>query len=91
MSAQINKSRIMKRAWEIYRQENNAVRFGWGSSRKYEFRFALSRAWREEKQAVAMANTPKTINTVVDTPSLAFMAGAAAQYDNAVRGTYFGD
>ena len=89
MKATINKSQLMKRAWGIYRMGQN--------NRKYRTTFAdaLRRAWRMEKNAVAMINrvaelpepTPK-----VEAPMSAYDAGLIEYYQAGSGGRiYYGD
>ena len=81
-----NKSQIMKRAWNIYKGNNPY---------SYSFSAALRRAWEVEKatleyearEARKAAIEAKRISNA-DTY---WAAGAAAYYNNARPGQYFGD
>ena len=75
----------MKRAWQIYRNEN---RFSTLRS-KYEFKWALIRAWKEEKRNIEMQNRPAKVTKVY--ASCGYGSAIAASYSNARQGQYFGD
>jgi len=96
MKATINKSNLMKRAWNIFRGNNPY---------SYSFSAALRRAWEVEKETIAYMErkaaeaaeaarwaairAERRSNPVEVSDSL--MAGCAEYYRNAPRGTYFGD
>ncbi len=92
MKTQVNKSRLMKRAWAIYKGVNPY---------SYSFSAALRRAWEIEKAALeyeareARKTAIKAENaarsTRISNASAAWVAGAAAYYSNARPGQYFGD
>ena len=90
MKTTINKSQLMQRAWSIYRMENNTVFFGRRNRQKYEFRFALRRAWKEVKSEMNQTERVSTPVTTIEV-SESYMAGCAEYYRTAPRGTYFGD
>ena len=92
MKTQVNKSRLMKRAWAIYKGVN---------PNSYSFSAALRRAWEVEKAtleyearearktAIEAENAARS--TRIGNASAAWVAGAAAHYSNARPGQYFGD
>ena len=92
MKTQVNKSRLMKRAWAIYKGVNPY---------SYSFSAALRRAWEVEKAtleyevrearktAIEAENAARS--TRIGNASAAWVAGAAAHYSNARPGQYFGD
>lgn len=92
MKTQVNKSRLMKRAWAIYKGVNPY---------SYSFSAALRRAWEVEKAtleyearearktAIKAENAARS--TRIGNASAAWVAGAAAYYSNARPGQYFGD
>lgn len=93
MKAQVNKSRLMRRAWMIYKGNNPYS----GS-----FSESLRRAWFVEKETlryeaekaeriVAEAKRSVRETTVKAERSEAYVRGAIEYYSNAPRGTYFGD
>ena len=99
MKTTINKSAVMKRAWNIFRGTNLY---------SYSFSAALSRAWEVEKANIAyQAQKAKEEAEEAQLEvyrsgdeyksyrasgmSAAYVAGCAAYYANAPRGTYFGD
>lgn len=97
MTTTINKSQVMKRAWNIYRGNNPY---------SYSFSASLRRAWEVEKaniryeaeQAEKAANKARmeaAYQRSLTMPSIekseAYNLGAAAYYANARPGTYFGD
>ncbi len=92
MKTQVNKSRLMKRAWAIYKGVNPY---------SYSFSAALRRAWEVEKAALeyearearktAIEAENAARSTRIGNASAAWVAGAAAHYSNARPGQYFGD
>ena len=92
MKTQVNKSRLMKRAWAIYKGVNQY---------SYSFSAALRRAWEVEKAtleyearearktAIEAENAARS--TRISNASVAWAVGAAAYYSNARPGQYFGD
>ena len=92
MKTQVNKSRLMKRAWAIYKGVNPY---------SYSFSAALRRAWEVEKATLeyeareARKTAIEAVNaarsTRIGNASAAWVAGAAAHYSNARPGQYFGD
>ena len=94
MKTTINKSRIMKRAWSIFKGSNPY---------SYSFSASLRRAWEVEKANIAseIKQAEKAAEKAElaayrakkaeSTPNYSFMATCADQYKNAARGTYFGD
>lgn len=94
MKTTIDKSQLMKRAWEIYRREKNAPRLGWGRGHgAFEFRTALRMAWKEAKRRAAVRATSTGGHTrQTFTPNPAFAAGCLDYYASGSNGrTYFGD
>jgi hypothetical protein len=93
MKTQVNKSRLMKRAWTIYKGVNPysysfsvALRRAWEVERatlEYEVRVARKAAIEAENAAARAKQTSVT--------NVSWMAGAAAYYSNARPGQYFGD
>lgn len=93
MKTQVNKSRLMKRAWAIYRGVNPY---------SYSFSAALRRAWeveratleyeaREARKAAIEAENSAARAKRTGNVNASWMAGAAAYYSNARPGQYFGD
>ncbi len=91
MKPTINKSRLMKRAWNIFRGHNPY---------SYSFSAALRRAWEVEKENVrheaekAEKAAKRALMNDLRSPvevSESWNAGAAAYYATARPGTYFGD
>ena len=92
MKTQVNKSRLMKRAWAIYKGVNPY---------SYSFSAALRRAWEVEKAAleyearearkaaIEAENSARAKRT--GNVNASWMTGAAASYSNARPGQYFGD
>ena len=92
MKTQVNKSRLMKMAWTIYKCVNPY---------SYSFSAALRRAWEVEKAtleyearearktAIEAENAARS--TRISNASVAWAVGAAAYYSNARPGQYFGD
>lgn len=96
MKATINKSQLMKRAWNIFRGNNPY---------SYSFSAALRRAWEIEKANIAYeakkateeaerariaAYQAERRNNPIEV-SESFMAGCAAYYANSRPGQYMGD
>lgn len=93
MKSQVNKSKLMKRAWTIYRGVNPY---------SYSFSVALRRAWeveratleyevREARKAAIEAENAAARAKQTSVTNVSWMAGAAAYYSNARPGQYFGD
>ena len=93
MKTQVNKSRLMKRAWAIYKGVNPY---------SYSFSAALRRAWevekatleyeaREARKAAIEAENAAARAKHTSVTNVSWMAGAAAYYSNARPGQYFGD
>lgn len=93
MKSQVNKSKLMKRAWTIYRGVNPY---------SYSFSVALCRAWeveratleyevREARKAAIEAENAAARAKQTSVTNVSWMAGAAAYYSNARPGQYFGD
>ena len=96
MKTTINKSRLMKRAWSIYKDDN-----AWS----YKFSDSLRRAWEIEKAAIAYEArkaaeaaerarvetiVSKHQNTTIEYSGI-FHAGMIAYYRDTRPGQYFGD
>ena len=93
MKTQVNKSRLMRRAWAIYKGINPY---------SYSFSAALRRAWevekatieyeaREARKAAIEAENSAARAKRTGNVDASWMAGAAAYYGNARPGQYFGD
>ncbi len=96
MKATINKSQLMKRAWDIYRGNNPY---------SGNFSTSLRRAWEVEKdiiryaeeqaeKAAERAQMGTARREVGNSPvgmSEGYNMAVAAYYSNATAGTYFGD
>ena len=92
MKTQVNKSRLMKMAWTIYKCVNPY---------SYSFSAALRRAWEVEKAALeyearearktAIEAENAARSTRIGNVNALWMSGAAAYYSNARPGQYFGD
>ena len=92
-TSKYNKSQIMKRAWNIYKGNNPY---------SYSFSAALRRAWEVEK-ATLEYEAREARKTAIEAENAAakakrisnadtyWAAGAAAYYNNARPGQYFGD
>lgn len=91
MKTTIDKSKVMKRAWNIFRGK---------SLYSYSFSDSLSRAWFVEKEAIAYAQ--RKAEELVRKESMPvisgfsehspeFEAGIVNYYKNAPARTYFGD
>ena len=91
MKPTINKSRLMKRAWTIYRNSRKLI-FGVKNT-PVTFSYALTRAWAIEKAnaAVAIQTTHTSRQSGVWNPSPEMQASIANWYETAPAGTYFGD
>lgn len=93
MKTQVNKSRLMKRAWAIYKGVNPY---------SYSFAAALRRAWevekatleyevREARKAAIEAENAAARAKRISNADTYWTAGAVAYYSNARPGQYFGD
>jgi hypothetical protein len=96
MKAQINKSQLMKRAWNIFRGNNLY---------SYSFSAALRRAWEVERANIAWEAKKAAEKARLAAyhasdeykaykasgMSADFMTGCAAYYANARSGQYMGD
>lgn len=93
MKTQVNKSRLMRRAWAIYKSVNPY---------SYSFSAALRRAWevekatleyeaREARKAAIEAENSAARAKRTGNVNASWMTGAAAYYSNARPGQYFGD
>lgn len=91
MRTTINKSKVMKRAWNIFRGNNPY---------SYSFSAALNRAWIVEKESIRFeaekAEREKAANKTRVSSELVGMGvdynnGVAEYYRTAPAGTYFGD
>ena len=85
MKTKIDKSKVMTRAWKIYR--TSIDRETW--TRMYTFAEALKRAWSFEKMDAK--NSEELNNPNRQTVYATFHQGAATYYQNAPQGRYFGD
>ena len=90
MKTQVNKSRLMKRAWAIYKGVNPY---------SYSFSAALRRAWEVEKATIeynereAKRAAIEAENTAAKAKRIsnAWTIGCLDYYQNARPGQYFGD
>ena len=90
MKTQVNKSRLMKRAWAIYKGVNPY---------SYSFSAALRRAWEVEKAMIeynereAKRAAIEAENAAAKTVRIsnAWTIGCLDYYQNARPGQYFGD
>lgn len=93
MKSQVNKSKLMKRAWTIYRGVNPY---------SYSFSAALRRAWevekatleykaREARKAVIEAENSAAGAKRTGIANVSWMTEAVAYYNNARPSQYFGD
>ena len=85
MKAQVNKSKLMKRAWNIYKGNNPY---------SYSFSAALRRAWAVEKEYLEYNERKAEDKKLPGFGSYAFseaFGGITAYYRTARPGQYFGD
>ncbi|MDL2320707.1 hypothetical protein LJC45_06215 [Alistipes sp. OttesenSCG-928-B03] len=95
MKATIDKSRLMKRAWQLYKGVNGF----------FTFSGALRQAWREEKERVISLNKRLELEAIrarnaegnriaqeeFNRMNALMSVAIAHQYANARPGQYFGD
>lgn len=84
MTTTINKSRVMNRAWAIFKGN---------TPYSYSFSVALRRSWEIEKanaEYLERKARMAAFEGITDTCGQ-MMAGCSEYYNNAQRGQYFGD
>lgn len=95
MKMKIDKSKVMKRAWSIFRNK-------YATQYNSSFSSALTRAWELEKKAIRYeaeqraimeeeAQVKQWINSDEYKAIVWDNSGAANWYSESPRGTYFGD
>ena len=82
MKQAIDKSKVMRRAWNIFRGNNP---YSWS------FSAALRRAWEVEKAYAKQGEVDEIMKPVSRTVRNLPPLDATAYYQNAERGQYFGD
>lgn len=87
MKATINKSNLMKRAWNIYRTEK-ASRF---CSVYFTFGDALRRAWKIEKREAEKNARICNVTPIAPTTGYTLHTAILNHYSNRPAGSYYGD